>query len=306
MNSSVVRYTGILRTDSQGERCTEYVLASEYDRLAAEHKAFRISSDIKQANLELAIGERPEQAEGALGELDDQAFDRNAESLTAEALGTGGGINPQATSIDDLFLDETPAPELERPEVVGVRYEDGTILSAEDCGTALNVCAKVQTPLMTITQHARVVAGWADLFNRATDRADAAQARVAELEKQEPVALANRGLHAFWVKWTDAAAGLYGPGIKLYAHPVAQAGQVPEGYRLIRIEYFDSIKAQLNPQQVDAYRGRNIYDEDKVYANWEACRSALDEIKDVFQQVDWDAENELAELIAASPAQGGE
>ncbi|MFW3598745.1 hypothetical protein ACN9S2_20060 [Pseudomonas aeruginosa] len=55
---------------------------------------------------------------------------------------------------------------------------------------------------------------------------EAALARVAELERQEPVALANRGLHAFWVKWTEAAAGLYGPGIKLYAAPVAQAQQL--------------------------------------------------------------------------------
>ncbi|VFT04259.1 Uncharacterised protein [Pseudomonas aeruginosa] len=55
---------------------------------------------------------------------------------------------------------------------------------------------------------------------------DAALARVAELERQEPVALANRGLHAFLVKWTEAAAGLYGPGIKLYAAPVAQAQQL--------------------------------------------------------------------------------
>ncbi|WP_121142353.1 hypothetical protein [Pseudomonas aeruginosa] len=61
------------------------------------------------------------------------------------------------------------------------------------------------------------------LVSGRTAERDAAQARVAELEKQEPVALANRGIHAFWVKWTEAAAGLYGPGIKLYAHPVAQA-----------------------------------------------------------------------------------
>ncbi len=62
-------------------------------------------------------------------------------------------------------------------------------------------------------------------------RLDAALARVAELEKQEPVALANRGLHAFWVKWTEAAAGLYGPGIKLYAAPVVQAQHsVPEEF----------------------------------------------------------------------------
>ncbi|HGP4432942.1 TPA: hypothetical protein ACLMYU_005225 [Pseudomonas aeruginosa] len=59
-----------------------------------------------------------------------------------------------------------------------------------------------------------------------------ANAKLAEMERQEPVALANRGLHAFWVKWTEAAAGLYGPGIKLYAHPVAQAQHsVPEGFR---------------------------------------------------------------------------
>ncbi|MBG5700391.1 hypothetical protein GHT69_19920 [Pseudomonas aeruginosa] len=61
-------------------------------------------------------------------------------------------------------------------------------------------------------------------------RLEVALARVAELERQEPVALANRGLHAFWVKWTEAAAGLYGPGIKLYAAPVTQAQHsVPDG-----------------------------------------------------------------------------
>ncbi|HCF7498176.1 hypothetical protein [Pseudomonas aeruginosa] len=80
---------------------------------------------------------------------------------------------------------------------------------------------------------------------------------------------------------------------------------VPDGYRLVRLEHFAAIKAQLDPEQVDAYRGRNIYDEDKVYANWNACRSALDEIKDVFQQIDWDAENELAELLAAAPGKEG-
>ncbi|MCF1758447.1 hypothetical protein L0G78_25625 [Pseudomonas aeruginosa] len=104
--------------------------------------------------------------------------------------------------------------------------------------------------LMTVAQHAASVARWAEMFNRVEQQRDAALARVAdmktmadnycallmdanaklaEMERQEPVALANRGLHAFWVKWTEAAAGLYGPGIKLYAHPVAQAQHsVPE------------------------------------------------------------------------------
>lgn len=67
---------------------------------------------------------------------------------------------------------------------------------------------------------------------------DAALARVAELERQEPVALANRGLHAFWVKWTEAAAGLYGPGIKLYAAPVAQAQHSVPGEFIGRLSEF--------------------------------------------------------------------
>ncbi len=41
---------------------------------------------------------------------DDQEWDRNAERLTKEAFGLGGGINPNATSIDDLFLDDEPEP----------------------------------------------------------------------------------------------------------------------------------------------------------------------------------------------------
>ncbi|HEK0816606.1 hypothetical protein P4209_18075 [Pseudomonas aeruginosa] len=220
--------------------------------------------------------------------------------------------------MDAMLKANSAQAEAERLEVVGVRYEDGTILSAEDCGTALEVCAKVQTPLMTVAQHERIVgelraviaqlrqhkndymdsgqetyralqneirereaeiarldglvsgrtaerdaalaeveriktisdnyyvlcverqqqldAALAEVERLTRDRDDClkarmhyatqlgeALARVSELEKQEPVALANRGLHAFWVKWTEAAAGLYGPGIKLYAAPVVQA-----------------------------------------------------------------------------------
>ncbi|MGU2551247.1 hypothetical protein ACTVY5_06835 [Pseudomonas aeruginosa] len=164
--------------------------------------------------------------------------------------------------MDAMLKANSAQAEAERLEVVGVRYEDGTILSAEDCGTALEVCAKVQTPLMTVAQHERIVgelraviaqlrqhkndymdsgqqtyralqneirereaeiARLDGLVSGRTAERDAALARVAELERQEPVALANRGLHAFWVKWTEAAAGLYGPGIKLYAAPVVQA-----------------------------------------------------------------------------------
>lgn len=46
----------------------------------------------------------------------------------------------------------------EAVEVVAVQYEDGTVLTAAECGTALEVCAKVQTPLMTVAQHERIIA----------------------------------------------------------------------------------------------------------------------------------------------------
>ncbi|HGP3237573.1 TPA: hypothetical protein ACLG0X_000167 [Pseudomonas aeruginosa] len=171
------------------------------------------------------------------------------------------------------------------------------------------------------------------------------KAKLAEMEKQEPVATVSKVPGEDWNSLNSHRDLQHiQPGTKLYAAPVARAQHsvpeefigrlseflaqrgatgkallrelrdmlaaapgnsaqhsVPDGYRLIRLEHFAAIKAQLNPEQVDAYRGRNIYDEDKVYANWNACRSALDEIKDVFQQIDWDAENELAELLAAAP-----
>ncbi|HFI2220132.1 TPA: hypothetical protein ACHY14_000795 [Pseudomonas aeruginosa] len=59
--------------------------------------------------------------------------------------------------MDAMLKANSAQAEAERLEVVGVRYEDGTILSAEDCGTALEVCAKVQTPLMTVAQYDRIV-----------------------------------------------------------------------------------------------------------------------------------------------------
>ncbi|NPW01850.1 hypothetical protein [Pseudomonas aeruginosa] len=159
--------------------------------------------------------------------------------------------------------------EAERPEVVAWRYGfSGGIVSDKACLDEWKSGGEYQS-LMTVAQHERIVKAWierwkayielsakiaaqrdaalAEVERLTRDRDDclkarehyatqlgAALARVAELEKQEPVALANRGIHAFWVKWTEAAAGLYGPGIKLYAHPVAQAQHsVPDELRAI-------------------------------------------------------------------------
>lgn len=131
-------------------------------------------------------------------------------------------------------------------------------------------------------QHERLLS---EACAKALNQRDAALARV---EQQERTIAGMNEAHA-------TLAGLY--------EAAKAQHSVPDGYRLVRLEHFAAIKAQLDPEQVDAYRGRNIYDEDKVYANWNKCRSALDEIKDVFQQIDWDTENELADLLAAGSSQ---
>ncbi|MEW3773992.1 hypothetical protein [Pseudomonas aeruginosa] len=210
--------------------------------------------------------------------------------------------------------------EAERPEVVARVVHSNPIVLGQ-CGP-LNA----NDELMTVAQHAASVARWAEMFNRVEQERDAALARVAELElklDKSDYAYDNdrihmRGLAARAIArakvFDDGSDGADAESARsvvailrelLAVGPAQAQHSVPDGYRLIRLEHFAAIKAQLNPEQVDAYRGRNIYDEDKVYANWNACRSALDEIKDVFQQIDWDAENELAELLAAAPGKEG-
>ncbi|HHW2972487.1 hypothetical protein AB9A01_09690 [Pseudomonas aeruginosa] len=135
----------------------------------------------------------------------------------------------------DCKAQPSPAPELERPEGVAYLFvkPDGTL----SMDAVRHKPSQPAVAVMTVAQHDRIVGelrsdrdSWAEQaeqrladWDEMRKERDAALARVAELERQEPVALANRGLHAFWVKWTEAAAGLYGPGIKLYAAPVAQA-----------------------------------------------------------------------------------
>ncbi len=163
--------------------------------------------------------------------------------------------------------------EAERPEVVGVRYEDGTILSAEDCGTALEVCAKVQTPLMTVAQHERIVGAlraerdgaikllgqsvWQKI-ERLTQERDAALARVAELEakladleKQEPIGwfaqyceTPMRRMVQWGTKVPDCAADTFYP---LYAAPVAQAQHgVPGKYDDVLLPFLKLMEHELH------------------------------------------------------------
>ncbi|APB66740.1 TPA: hypothetical protein L4810_000012 [Pseudomonas aeruginosa] len=148
-------------------------------------------------------------------------------------------------------------------------------------------------------QHERLLS---EACAKALNQGDVAQVRVAELEHVLRVVV-NAADHGSWPTTVMHGIEKVREVLAGSAPPAKAQHSVPDGYRLIRLEHFAAIKAQLDPEQVDAYRGRNIYDEDKVYANWNKCRSALDAIKDVFQQIDWDTENELAEMLAAGSSQ---
>lgn len=148
-------------------------------------------------------------------------------------------------------------------------------------------------------QHERLLS---EACAKALNQRDVAQARVAELEHVLRVVV-NAADHGSWPTTVMHGIEKVREVLAGSAPPAKAQHSVPDGYRLVRLEHFAAIKAQLDPEQVDAYRGRNIYDEDKVYANWNKCRSALDEIKDVFQQIDWDTENELADLLAPGSSQ---
>ncbi|KAB0723386.1 hypothetical protein F7O95_00715 [Pseudomonas aeruginosa] len=148
-------------------------------------------------------------------------------------------------------------------------------------------------------QHERLLS---EACAKALNQRDVAQARVAELEHVLRVVV-NAADHGSWPTTVMHGIEKVREVLAGSAPPAKAQHSVPDGYRLVRLQHFAAIKAQLDPEQVDAYRGRNIYDEDKVYANWNKCRSALDEIKDVFQQIDWDTENELADLLAAGSSQ---
>jgi len=140
---------------------------------------------------------------------------------TAAALGFRDG---QAAVEPAPAQDEREAPTVVATAILGGLFHGGSgpelgEIDIEVCTPALETiqCETVNSsddvflPLMTVAQHERIVA---------------ALARPAQTE-QQPVAIANKGEHAFWVKWTEAGKPLRGPGIKLYAAPIAQPA--PQG-----------------------------------------------------------------------------
>ncbi|HGN6731981.1 TPA: hypothetical protein ACKSYC_005578 [Pseudomonas aeruginosa] len=131
-----------------------------------------------------------------------------------------------------VLLDEEPTTaqpsplqseqaEAERPEVVARVVHSNPVVLGQ-CGP-LNA----NNELMTVAQHAASVARWAEMFNRVEQQRDAALARVAEMERQEPVATVAKVPGEDWNS-LDFHRDLQHmqPGTKLYAAPVAQAQQL--------------------------------------------------------------------------------
>ncbi|WP_196331811.1 hypothetical protein [Pseudomonas aeruginosa] len=147
-----------------------------------------------------------------------------------------------------VLLDEEPTTaqpsplqseqaEAERPEVVAVVRAKGfgRVCEAIDADTLYQHCSEGE-PLMTVTQHSRIV-GALRFERQQMDRAftacinerDAALARVAELERQEPVAhLRESDLERLNKPGIAGSAGSLWNGpregfVPVYTAPVAQA-----------------------------------------------------------------------------------
>ncbi|HCG0898508.1 TPA: hypothetical protein NJF88_002244 [Pseudomonas aeruginosa] len=156
-------------------------------------------------------------------------------------------LAPHAEAFNEA-PDEALKPEqaeAERPEVVAVMESNGA--GGKRLAQRFPIVnVFVGDELMTVAQHERIVgalrakadqlrealewrkenqAGQRELLRSVTAERDAALARVAELEKQEPAAI---------VKGDGSIGAGFPAGTKLYAAPVAQAQHsVPEGYALI-------------------------------------------------------------------------
>ncbi|HGO9906933.1 hypothetical protein ACLHXF_29190 [Pseudomonas aeruginosa] len=209
----------------------------------------------------------------------------------------------------DMCAQPSPAQaeqaEAERPEVVARVVHSNPVVLGQ-CGP-LNA----NDELMTVAQHAASVARWAEMFNRVEQQCDAAMARVAELEAH-CVRLGQGGAERYWEnRWRDADARLQElekqepvatvakvpgedwnsldfhrdlqdmqPGTKLYTAPVAQAQHsVPE--LLVRAE--DFVSGKEVPQawlDVQAERRRQVEAEgwtpehDDLYCAAELPRAA--------------------------------
>lgn len=212
---------------------------------------------------------------------------RTAEREAAQALRTLKGLEKVAKVVDANSDQVCGENNLLRQEVEALRAERDEL--REELSGVKNVSTETAKAMKRLVMYARTSGGTAgpdaglmDACEQAEkmlslggigraymEGADATQApevpdhienaltMVDQGGRQEAVAIANRGKCAFWVKWTDAAEGLYGPGIKLYTTP--QPSQDVRGL-VEALEWYE--------QQAAGCR--------KLTSEGDECRQALD------------------------------
>ena len=81
--------------------------------------------------------------------------------------------------------------------------------------------------------------------------------------------------------------------------------QEPEGWKLIKVSRLEEIVRLAKDPSEGCYRGRGLYDDHQVHANWNMCSSHLDQIRDeILAATEWGHDaDELAAMLTTPPAQ---
>lgn len=199
----------------------------------------------------------------------------------------------------------SPAQEVvedrETPEVVAFIHErTGAVANAEMVRTMEegSLPSGYTIGLMTVEQHDQMALERWQYFRRKMRqmrdlsrniagqrndwkaKAESAQARVTELEKQEPVGVMRASSELGVAPYADIWPWLE-PGTQLYAAPVAQAGQVPKELREA-VEWADHLLFECGA--LVQTRAPSVHVYNKAFAAIEAAKT----------------------LLAGAPAQGGE
>jgi hypothetical protein len=80
-------------------------------------------------------------------------------------------------------------------------------------------------------------------------------------------------------------------------HSLTLQPVIPEGWQLVKSSRLAEIaKLTIDPSQ-PAYEGRCLWDQQKVHANWDACRANLDSVREQIEAINDGSDND--ELLEA-------
>lgn len=210
--------------------------------------------------LALARGQRTEQADGAQGEREalphwepcnpgcDPEFNGERSRYCAQLCHNARAALAQPSPAPELSNSCGPMPDIDLSQynLADVEGLQRWAFAATDELTAFDsIVGALRAEIEGFKEANRRLSsdrnGRRSQIAQLTKERDAAQARVAELEKQEPVAIVSADYDK---PVSDIIDTYLPPGTKLYAAPVAQAGQVPD-----RAEFLAWAEKVLNGEQ---------------------------------------------------------